>query len=196
MFTERSKYKYTVKLLNDYRTTNIEDLNVHHVMWAFLSCQWRYKLPEDFIIKFRERLQFWELSKRKNYSKEILNCPELKSYWRWDILIEFSDTITDEMVDYFLLDPKQYYQYPYICRNLNYKMSLGRVEKLLDTNHTVLQWNYLSERKDLTKEFVEKYLTDFNLGLLLEDSNFKKLYRKDKDFIHKIKMLHELRGYS
>ena len=194
MYTERHKYKYTERFLRDYKEMDNGTLNLHYIMWGFISCQWRYKLPEDFIIKYKDYLHFWELSKRKNYSKEILECEELKDYWRYHILIEHTVLLTDNILDHFLNRAEMIWKDNNIVRGINKRASLHRLEKLMADKHPIIDWDWISERDDLTKEFIEKYLANFDLDTLLEYSNLKKLYKKDKDFISKVEMLNELRG--
>lgn len=195
---DKSKLNYTKWFLENYKRLGKKDFCPSDVLWNFLSCQWRYKLPEDFIKKYYYLLNFRELSTRKNFSEELLNAPELEHFWHYPTIIKNSDIITETMLNEYC---KGYYNDAHLVRIVcmrtpldllvyYYTNSLSLREVISENSF----WSFLSCRKDLTKEVIEENLVKLSLNILIIHSNFKKLYKKDKEFIEKVKVLSELRS--
>ena len=194
-------YDYTEWFLNNYKNISEEEFKsgafISDVYWNFLSCQWRYKLPEDFIDRFNKYLNFKELSKRKNYSNWIIE--KYQDRWDWFDLFEHLKRVDTDFLFYTGLNLIKKYNglYPTIHKRnritviFSKYFPLNRIEeiknfKMIDD----LNWEFIEERKDLTRDFINEYISLMDIKHLLNYSNIKKLYTKEE--LNKFKMLMEL----
>jgi len=189
MRTFHNNLKYTRQFIGDYNNgTYCPDDK--RIMWGFISCQARYKISEQFILKFKDKLNFSELSTRSNFSLEFLELPELRGHWDILRLAEYSKKtpkfVIGELISFGHRLPDR------IRYHVNSTMSLDILEELIESDSFLLDWETISERQDLSKSFVEKHITSFNLEGLLEYSNFKRLYKKDDDLMLVVSSLNEL----
>lgn len=186
---DNSSYDYTKHILDSYLSYKDEEIIYGDVLWNYLSCQWRYRLPEDFILRFKDYLNFRELTTRRDFSSELLNNLVLRPYWA---VYKYSILINSRIIPDFIVDSYKDSDNSHVRYAINNKIPLDKLEQLILENRRCVDWEILSERDNLTKEFVEKYLGNFHIEYLLEYSNVRKLYKREKDFIEKLEMLKEL----
>ena len=181
--------EYTKWFLENYKSLKNSDIRWYDIKWGVLSCQWRMRLPEDFIIRFKNDLNFYELSKRGNFSEEIVR--ELHDSWNWYILLSYIKNITPECIDKFIKFAPSFNNLYHNPRraNVSEHIKLQDIEKeTFDLDY--LDWEFISARKDLNQEFIEKYLERLDLESVIEYSNAKKIC--PKSFINKLKMIVEM----
>lgn len=176
------KFKYDKYVLENYLSLNDEEVELNNIHWNFLSCQWRMKLPDSFIVRFRDYLNFYELSKRGNLSDYILNT--LEGHWNWHIIIRMVKNITP-----FIL--RKY-------RSLNLYFPGGGLSNIsrrikledIDSYSDIISWEIISKRKDLSKKFIAKNMDKLNVDTLLKCSNIHKVC--DSSYINKLKIALEM----
>lgn len=191
MSTFLDNLAYTKKFIRNYEDKNdTPEFIDKRIMWGVISCQLRYKISEQFILKFKDKLNFVELSTRSNFSTQLLEHPELRKYWNVRNIILHSKIIPDFAIHE--VSSKWYLRDREVLFNINKFLPIDKLDKLISSDNSLIDWEVISEREDLTKYFIEKYLTNLNLDSLLEFSNFKKLYKKDEDYILVIESLNEL----
>ena len=186
-----TKFTRDEYILNNFRDMSDDEILKGKVHWKYLSCQWRYRLPEDFILRFKDYLDFYELSNRKNFSKDILENVELQNYWNiLQLLRSGTKYVPQKAVSWIQeysgkLNPHTWA----IFSNLE----LERLDDLIKNNPECIDWEVVSERPDLPLDFIKLHLTKLDLEtFIMFSKSFKKLKKIDKEFANMIKVLWEL----
>jgi hypothetical protein len=148
---------YTVNeawLVGNYKNLTDEEISERKIKWGFLSCQWRNKLPMDFIRRFKDKLNFEQLSYRRYMSPEIIE--DLKDYWDYYKLLSHCRVITDSIIEFALskgIESGNFWRYIPFDKIEKYSEEL----KNFKCRHSNMRW-YLAERREVTEKIVTEQL--------------------------------------
>lgn len=191
--THQEIIAYTKYLVENYQSLRDEDIKFNEVKWGFLSCQWRYKITEDFIVRFKKHLDSYYLSERSNFSAEFID-DNINWLGCWS-LMQITKTVTHKLVlrylEYVDNNKRGYINkglHIKPCHNMSMRTPLEYVEMYPD----YFDWEVISERDDLTREFFDRNINKINLAIFLEFSKSKKKILSKQE-VNKFILLNRIR---
>lgn len=178
-------------LVENYNKITNEEVVQRKIKWGFLSCQWRNKLPSNFIRRFKNVLNFHQLSYRSYIPTDLLE--ELKDYWDYNVLLSNSKNVTDSIIEFALKHNRESGNF---WRYIPYDKIDKYLEELkkLKPRHSNLRWG-LAMRRDITERIVnELLLKDENsIHEIIRDCNRYRYQNLSADYINKLELLDKLR---
>lgn len=177
-------------IIENFRRMTDEEVLSHKLKWGFLSCQWRNKLPNDFIRRFKDNLNFHQLS-YGNMAPQLIE--DLKDYWDYHVLLCTSKAVTDSIIEFALkhnIESGQFWRYIPYDKIDKYMAEL----KNLKPRNTNMRW-CLAIRRDITEKIVNELLIhdESSVHEITRENNCYRYRYLSEEYINKLKLINKFR---